>query len=260
MSTQTRIKEASESVQEKGFSITSIPVQRFTDWNGGEAVAHKPENRRDDVLLDQPTMEMGNRTELAYDAPGVSLPSMSHSINGKSLYHRLDSHNRDNWWQHREDSTVSKSADDEFKRYFMFAFGCELGLNNLQNIRAFRQLMRLDLRRGTGRTELNGFIICSLVANKDAEKYGSEKVYHPQRSAENNDDAFQRLEDALTGRFPRITKSKLTKVYNKLSQGNPPTRSRSKWKRVVEQESKTTDSSSAKPASYDPRPEADESN
>lgn len=237
MSIQIRTTEGIGDVQQNGYSISPVLQTRFTDWNGGLAVADKPENRRDDVLLERPTMEMGNRTELGYEKSEVVPPSESAAVDGKSLYARLDSHNRDNWWKYRKDSAVSKSADNGFKIGLIFAFASELGLNSFQKQRTLRRLFQLDLRRGTGGTEVNGFLLCALVANEDAKRYDSEKLYHPQRSPDKNDDSFQKLEDALRDRFPRVTKSALTKVFNKLSQGSPPTRAPERWKRIVKRNS-----------------------
>lgn len=223
MSTQIRPIIGTDSTNHSGYHISAIQP-RFTDWNGGLAVSDESEDRREDIPIDRPTMEMGNETRIGYDPIVPSPPSESYVISGKDLYERLRSHNRDTWWRYRVDVDVSKSADIEFKRHLIKAFAFELELNEIQRERAYRRFMQLDLPRSTGRIETNAFLICSIGVNNDADEYDSEKLYHPQRSSENNDDSFQRLEDALTDRFPRITKSSLTKVYNKLQQGSQPIR------------------------------------
>ncbi|TKX86470.1 hypothetical protein EXE43_08230 [Halorubrum sp. SS5] len=254
MSVEIRTTENTSSVHQQGYEITPV-VRTFTDWKAGQAVAGKPENRRDDVLLDRPTMKMGNRTAIDYDEKKHSLPSESVVLCGQDLYERLRSHNRDNWWQYREDSTISNDLIEDFKTHLIFAFSNELGLNSLQKQRAFSRFMKLDLRRGTGRTEVNAFMICALVANEDTKAYGSDKLYHPQRSDQNNDKEFQRLEEALKDRFSAITESLLTKVYNKLGQGDPPTRHRSQWKGKVKRECKIPNNPSVVTDQYDPRSE-----
>ena len=251
MSATIRTTKGTVSTQQTGYSITPIIETRFTDWNDGAAVAHKLENRRDDILLKRPTMEMSNDHLIGYNK-NHSPPESSYKKFGKDLYERLQSHNRDTLWKYREDSAISQSADSEFKTYLLLAFASEVGLNSFQKQCALKQFMQLDLRQGTGRAEINALAICSLVANRDAERYGSEKIYHPQRSSENNDEAFQRLEDMLTDRFAKITKSTITKVYNKLSQGNPPTRHPSKWKGKVKRESCIPQNPSFASEQYDP--------
>lgn len=254
MSVQIRITKGTDTAQQGGYSLNPV-LPTFTDWNGGRAIAHKPENRRDDVLLDRPTMEMGNETQIDYSEKRHFPPSESVVVCGKNIFERFRAHGRDTWWKYREDSTISKDVIADFKTYLIFAFSGEVGLNSLQRHRAFSQFMELDLKRGTGRTEVNAFIICALVANNDSEKYSSnsEKVYHPQRSADNNDKEFRRLEEALKSRFPTVTKSSLTKVYNKLSQGNPPTRQPSKWEGQVKRESEIPQNPSVAPEQYDPQ-------
>ena len=255
MSVELTQTKGIDPTDNQSYRITPNFPQRFTEWNDGLAIAGRPENRQDDVLLDRPTMEMGNRTEIGYDADGVSPPSQSHSIGGKSFYERLDSHNRDAWWEYRTDSTTSKNVDDGFKSYLLLAFSHEVGLNSFQSQIALRRFMRLDLKRGTGRSESNAFLICSLVANEAAERYGEDKVYHPQRSSDNNDAEFQGLEQSLIERFSAVTNSSLTKLYNKLSQGSPPTRCPSKWKGVVKHNSDVARNSSFVAQQYDPRTE-----
>jgi len=80
-------------------------------------------------------------------------------------------------------------------------------------------------------------LLCGLVANESAERFDCDKLYHPQRPPERNDKGFQRLADTLVSRFKKINISQLTKVYNKLTQGDPPTRSTSEWKEFVARES-----------------------
>jgi len=254
MSVQIRTTKGTDTIQQKGYSITPVPPT-FRDWNGGQAVADKPKNRRDDVLLDRPTMEMGNDHLIGNGDIEETPPSQSYTIKNKNLYERFRSHNRDTWWWYRDDSTISKGTIADYKTYLIFAFSGEVGLNSLQKHRAFSRFMQLDLKRGTGRTEVNALVICALVANNDSERYSSdsEKVYHPQRSADNNDKEFHRLEKALKNRFPTVTKSSLTKVYNKLSQGNPPTRQPSEWKGQVKRESEIPRNPSVAPEQYDPR-------
>lgn len=254
MSVQIRTSKGTDCVQEKGYSIRPVRPT-FTDWDGGQAVSQESENRSYSAQLDRATLEMGNETEICYDEEKHSPPSESVVFCDKNLYERLRAHNRDTWWQYREDSTISKDIIADFKEYLIFAFSSEVGLNSLQKQRAFSRFMELDLKRGTGRTEVNAFVVCCLVANKDAEQYGSEKIYHPQRLPENNDKEFQRLEEALKSRFRTVTESTLTKVYNKISQGNPPTRQPSKWRGKVRRKSVVPYNLSDVTDQYDPREE-----
>lgn len=242
---------------ETSYSITPVIRKEFTDWNGGLAIADKPENRRDGVLLDRPTMEMGNETMIGDGQIKEAPPLVSYVIDNMNLYERFRSHNRDTWWKHRTDSSIPKDVDGDSRKQIILSYSYELGLNQLQSRRAFRRLIKLNLRKGTGRRELNAFIICSLVANEDAERYGSEKLYHPQRSQEKNDGEFQRLEDALKERFSRVTKSSLTKVYNILTQGDPPTKDENQVEVLVRRESKGQYHPSYSSPNYDPR-EGDE--
>lgn len=250
MTSEIRTVASTDPIKKRGYRILSAPKQ-FTDWNGGKGVADKPENRRDDILLERPTLEMGNRTELDHEKEDVKPPSNSDWINGKTFWERLDSHNRDNQWQYRSDIDTWKSVDTDYKIHLIAAFVSELGLNSLQKQRAFRRFMRLDIPRATGRTETNAFLICALTVNSDTNYYGSEKVYHPQRPPENNDVHFQHLENDLRRRFGDITRSGLTKIYNKLSQGNPPTRHPAEWKGFVKRNSFVEQAPSAAPDHFE---------
>jgi hypothetical protein len=179
-------------------------------------------------------METNNETKIDYDGESRYLPSRSVSIRGKDFYERLQDHNRDVWWAYREDATISKDVDNDFKKYLLIAFTSQVGLTSLQTHLALKRFMKLDLRRGTGRAEENALLICAIIANKTAERHGGEKLYHPQRS--DNDRAFDSLETNLMNRFPRVTSSSLTKIYNKLTQGNPPIRPAAEWKDFVHRE------------------------
>jgi hypothetical protein len=244
MSVKIRTTTSTDSVQEKGYSITPV-IPFFTDWNGGEAVADKPEEATTGPSTDRATMEMGNETLIGTSDIKETPPSQSYIFKGKNLYERFRSHNRDTWYWHREDSTISSDVIGDYKKHLIFAFADEVKLNSYQKQRAFSRFLELDLRRGTGRTERNAFIICSLIANGDAEQHGNDKLYHPQRAAKNNNDQFERLEKSLISRFPKVTKSSLTKVYNKHKQGSVPTRQPSKWEAKVKRESNIPYSPSA---------------
>ena len=241
MSVTVRAIKGNKSLKQASVSVHPIRPIRFTDWNGGETIEDDDDQQQNDLQTDVATMQRGNETVIGF--PGgecdeiYDIPKCSYAISGKNKLERLRDNNRDVWWKYREDTNISKNADSEFKMHMLVAFACELGLNSYQRQRALRRFMKLDLRRGTGRGATNAFIICSLVANKEAEKHDSEKIYHPQRSSDSNDDSFERLQNALMERFPKITTSGLTKLYNKHSQGNPPTRHKSKWETAVKQES-----------------------
>jgi hypothetical protein len=256
MSVQIHAVHSTDSADQNGYSITPVISTRFTDWNDGMAVAENPENRRDDVLIDRPTMEMGNRTEVHHEKPGVRSPKGSYSKKGKSLYKRLDMHNRDTWWEYRRDNEMSSNVDADFKSSMLLAYASELGLHLLQKHKALKRFMQLDLPRATGRTELNGFVICVLVVNEDAEEFGSEKIYHPQRSPEKNDTQFQQFADALIDTFGKVTESTITRVLNKLSQGNPPTRNKKEWGGTVKRNSDAPRPSYAYDH-YDPQADVD---
>lgn len=236
MSVQIRPTTGTGTVQPNGYSITPV-TPFFTDWNGGEAVADKPEEATTGPSTDCATMEMGNGTLIGWGNIEETPPTHSYTIRNKNLYQRFRSHNRDTWWCYRDDSTISSDVIEDYKKHLIFAFADEVRLNSYQKQRAFSRFLELDLRRGTGRAERNAFIICSLIANDDAEQYGNDKLYHPQRAAKNNNDQFERLEKSLISRFPKVTKSSLTKVYNKHKQGSVPTRQPSKWEAKVKRES-----------------------
>lgn len=252
MSVKIRTTTGTGSVQAKGYSITPV-TPTFTDWKGGEAVADKPEEATTGPYTDRATMEMGNKTLIGTSDIEETPPSQSYIFKGKNLYERFRSHNRDTWWPYRDDSTISSDVIGEYKKHLIFAFSDEVRLNSYQKQRAFSRLLELDLPQGTGRTEQNAFIICSLIANADAEQYGNDKLYHPQRAAKNNNDQFERLEKSLISRFPKVTKSSLTKIYNKHKQGNVPTRQPSKWKGKVRRESKIPYNPSAVPDKHERR-------
>lgn len=240
-----------------GFSITPVKEQKFRDWQGGKLAAAGKGDRRDDVLLSRPTMEMGNDHQIGYERKIHQPPENSVTISGKNLYERLRSHNRDTWWQYRVDSSIAKGADKDFKIYLIKAFGEELGLNPLLRQRAFRKYMKMDIPKATGRTQTNAFLVCVIVANEEARTFGGDKVYHPQRSAENNDKRFQKLADDLCRNFSEVTTESLTKIYNKYTQGSPPTRHPSEWKQVVKRHSIMSQNPSY--ASEDINPERDQS-
>jgi len=223
---------------ENGYQLIEFPP-KFTDWNGGKAVAAKPENRRDDVLLERPTMEMGNMTDLDLDPNDGSVrpPTTSVVIKGKDIYERMRDHNRDAWSYYRSDVDMSANVDKAFKIHLIGAVGTQVGLTPLQQQRLFRRFMELDIPRATGRSELNAFLLSAIVANTEAKASGRENVYHPQRNPENNDPDFQRLAEALMDRFPELTEATITSVYNKLAYGNVPTRHPVKWQSVIRRES-----------------------
>lgn len=220
----------------------AVSIPQFRDWKGGEAITDEDDKQRQRTI--------GNRTKIEYEKSIP--PAGSYTIKGKNLYERLDLHNRDCWWWFREDVNVPKSADISYKRTLMAAISGEVEINRYQQHSAFEWLMKLDLTKTGLTVPLYAFCICALVANTEAVARGKEKIYHPQRAAENNDRDFQRLEDSLRSAHPRITKKTLTSVYNKLGQGSPETRANSEWKPIVRQEPFTPLRPSDVPNHFDP--------
>ncbi|MEA1931942.1 MAG: hypothetical protein U9O06_10385 [Euryarchaeota archaeon] len=211
----------------------AITPHQFTDWQGGEGVGRR-EKQEKQTRLAHRNLAIGNRTEL--DLRKATAPSVSGPIEKKSYFKRLDLHNRDCWWRWRSDVNISNAVDNAYKKTLVAAFCGQLELNNYQNQLVFAKFMSLDLPKMGLPAPLYAFVVCALIMNKAAEAYDEENVYHPQRAAENNDAHFQRLEESLVSAYPRITKKILTRVYNKLSQGNPPIRDDEEWSTFVRQD------------------------
>lgn len=225
----------SDGAENRPAKQDSLLQVRFSDWNGGEAIAHKPENRRDDILLERPTMEMGNETLIRPEEGDP--PSQSKIIKNKTIYERLSDHNRDCWWRNRIDVITTKNVDRASKRHLVRVFTNQLEMSPCQTQLVFRDFMKLALSSFGLPRELVAFSICGLIANAEAEDRGSTKVYHPQRPASKNDPHFQRLAENLISGFDRITENAITSVFNKLSQGDRPTRHPDQWKSFVRKES-----------------------
>lgn len=218
-------------VQESHSNATT--PRQFTDWKGGQEITQR-EKQKKQTRLAQRNLAIGNRTELYHKE--TTPPTGSVAIKGKSHFERLDLHNRDCWWRFRSDANTSKAVDNAYKKTLVAAFAGQLELNNYQRQQVLTRFMSLDLPKTGLPAPLYAFIVCALVMNKTAEAYGDEKVYHPQRAAQNNDAHFQCLEDSMRRAHPRITKKILYSVYNKLSQGDPPIRDNKEWRPVVRQD------------------------
>lgn len=199
----------------------------FTDWRG-EKAANTAEGSSDEDRLHQHTLAMGNWTEFYlweyHPSDGWVV------FDGDERWERLYDHHHDNWWKYREDVSVSASVDRRWKKNVIYAFAGEVEMNDLHREEAFNWLMKLDIPRTGLSVAENAFCICALIVNRDARQYGGGNVYHPQRKDENNDSAFLRLEQSLRQAYPRITKSSLTSLYNKLSQGRLKLRDPRTWK------------------------------
>lgn len=232
MSIEIARTTSTDRLGEKGFKITRL-LPEFTDWNDRNPDQGKTDSGQEKIPVDTYTMRIGNRTDLDLDSDDVSQPTNSVVICKKNFYERLDSHNRDTWWEYRADAETWRNLDNPFKQHVIDAFGLQLGMNSYQKQQAFTWLMKLDLPRMGVNSELIAFVICAIVTNKSAESYGDDNIYHPQRAPRNNDPHFQQLEDVLIRRFSRITKSAITSVYNKLTNGDPPTRPPSDWRIFV---------------------------
>lgn len=226
---------SSEYTQAQADTDESNAPVRFTDWRGGEAVTKKTDDETKRRQLRQRTLSLGNQTEIGFDKG--NLPSGSEWIKGKSLYERLDLHNRDCWRYWRDDVEISVSVDNGYKRTLVAAFCGELEMNQHQRQRAFKQLMELNLPKTGVLVPLTAFVICALIVNNDAAAYSDDNKYHPQRAARNNDPHFLRLEESLINAHPQITKKLMTSVYNKLGQADPEVRPRSQWGGFVRQQS-----------------------
>lgn len=223
-------------------------IPRFTDWRGGCGPNNDPDPENEQRLVNR-TLAMGNWTTL--DPYEENSPAHAIDWDGKTHFERLDRHNRDCWWKYREDVDVRASTDRRYKQVLVDVFAGQLDLNAYCRECAFEELMSLDLRRTGWSVVMNAFVVCAIVANEEAKRYGEENLYHPQRSDERNDAAFLRLEQYLIERYPRIAKATLTSVYNKLTQGTPRRRAPETWKPYFRHEPLVPQDAESPPAQFE---------
>ncbi|WP_148708241.1 hypothetical protein [Haloferax sp. Atlit-12N] len=170
------------------------------------------------------TLEIGNRTEIKWREAKKG---------ERTFYKRLDDHNRDCYWKYRDEIDVSKDYDNQFKRESLLALAGQLCLNSVQRRMALNRFFRLNLWKFGMRSDVVAFCICGLILKKEAKRYGDKSPYHPARNPENNSSPFARVESQLIESDGRTTKNYIQKVWGKLEQGNPPTRSKDEWKPFV---------------------------
>jgi len=202
-------------------SSTDTPPE-FTDW--------RPSNERGPTEADERearerTLEIGNVTEIAWK----KAPS-----DKRDFYERLDKQNRDCRWEFRDEIDMPRNCDNQFKRHALYAIAGELELNSLQRRKSLNRLFQLDLPRFGMRTDVVAFCLCGLVLKAEAERYDIDNPYHPARTPENNLDRFAFVESRLIEVEGRTSKNYIQKIWGKLTQGNPPTRSAEEWKPFVQ--------------------------
>lgn len=208
---------ATTTTGETGVQPKTTTHSSFVDWR---ALNEAGPSEEDEQRARERTLEIGNRTEIHWRKEGVK---------NKAKYKRLDLHNRDCHWEYRDDVDVSRDVDNQFKRESLLALAGQLCLSSLQRRMALNRLFRLDLQKFGMRSDVVAFCICGLVLKQEAERYGDDTPYHPARNPENNPSPFVRVEAQLIEAKGRTTKNYIQKVWGKLTQGNPPTRSNDEW-------------------------------
>jgi hypothetical protein len=200
-----------QSPDEPQVSQPTNTPREFTDWHNN--LDPEP-TRAEERAAHKDTMAMGNVTSVGPNENG----------NRSAEYDRLDSHNRDNIWKYRVDSAISESADTQFKRGTMLAFGYQVSLSPLQRQIALDRFFALDLPRCGQRIELVAFCVCAVVLNEDVEGYFNEdKPYYPTRKDENNHSELLTLQNRLMERWEAITESRIHSMFQKVSQRSLPT-------------------------------------
>ncbi len=212
---------ATTTTGETGVQSKTTTPSSFVDWR---TLNEPGPSKEDEQKARERTLEIGNRTEIHWRKEGVK---------NKADYKRLDHHNRDCHWEYRDDVDVYRDVDNQFKRESLLALAGQLGLCSIQRRMALDRLFSLDLQKFGMRSDVVAFCICGLVLKQEAEQYGDATPYHPARSSENNPPPFARVESELIGAQGRTTKNYIQKVWGKLTQGNPPTRSDDEWKPFV---------------------------
>lgn len=196
-----------QATDEPQVSPTPGDAIGFTDW---DPTKNDEPTEAEEQAARETTLSIGNATTVGPFENGHQ----------PDKYDRLDKHNRDNFWEYREDVSVSQSGDIQFKRKALLAFAHQLSLSPLQRQVALDRFLELDLPRCGHRTEIVVFCTCAVVLNEDAEKYfGEEKPYYPTRNPENNHSSFAMLQAKLIERWGAITESRILSVYQKVRQG-----------------------------------------
>jgi len=158
----------------------------------------------------------------------------------RSPWYRLDRHNRDTWWKHREDVKQSRSYDAQYKIGAVSAFGLQLGMSDFLIQKAINVLMEIDLRRLGLNLEEVAFCVCGIVVNRNAEERykatSKSPIYHPQRSDENNPEAYVRLANRIIEVFERASMKRIRSCWQKLTQTDIPKRENQDWRPIVSNE------------------------
>lgn len=229
----------SVTAQQSDASVpTAEPhIEPFVDW---DSVSDSDEPSEEKLRkAREETLDLGNRTEIHYDSDEYRDAKIrtKKDYYRSNKYHRLDQHNRDNIWRWRTDADVQESQDFQYKRHTVLALGSQLGLSELERQKAFERIFALDLQQMGVRTDLVAFCVCALVSNEDpTERYeDGERIYHPQRSDENNPDAFVRVQDHLIEAHGTITRSAIQSVFQKIAQDTPSSEGVKQWDKFIEE-------------------------
>lgn len=178
----------------------------------------------DEIRARKHSLQVGNKTEVGVDCSTDHYKPYRISEAKKNWYKHLDKHNRDNNWEYRNDIDVSVDVDRQLRLKTTLAITSQLSLTKRQAQIVVERMFEIDGRRFGQRTEAVALCLCAIVMNEEAERCGTEKVYHPQRSDRKNGSEFVRVQNQLIASFGPITKPRLTSIYNKLKQGQPPLR------------------------------------
>ena len=183
----------------------------------------RPPTEQEEARARERSLNVGNETEIGYDAEVNHYDARAVPEAVKERYERLDRHNRDNHWEYREDVDVASSYDRQLKLKSTLAIASQLGLSPYQKQVVVDRMFEIDGQRFGQQTEVVAFCLCAVVVNEEAEcRRDTEKPYHPARNDENNEQEFVRIQNQLIDAFGAITKTRLQSVYGKVTQGNPP--------------------------------------
>lgn len=195
----------------------------FTDWR---PASEREPTEEEERKARERTLEIGNETEINYEKAPTGQ---------EDYYERLDLHNRDCYWKHRDEIDMPASLDNDYKKHILDSIANKLELTPLQHQKAFARLFELDLPQFGYRIDAVAFCLCGIVLKEEvAERYGDDAPYHPQRNAESNPDNFALVESQLIEEDGATTKRYIQKVWGKLLHGDPPTRSGDSWEAFVQ--------------------------
>lgn len=214
------------------MSTTTCSADGIASATSDQPVAalwHHPDERSptvaDENYAREYSLRVGNETSIGLDCHTKSYRPSQLTDEQRNRYEELDKHNRDNVWEYRVDVEVGKDYDQQLKLKSALGVASQLDLSEFHTQLVLDRLLRIDGQRFGQRTEAVAFCLCALVLNDEATtRYNTEKPYHPQQSAEKNQDGFLRVKDLLIDTYGAITERRLHSIYQKLAQGHAPTR------------------------------------